>query len=230
MPSLPASIKRIGSKTTEKWWRHRFPHYKSKGAFCCHGYQSFDPICPKTLCSLSLTPVMLHIEFDQDWSTGFGDIQVWKCGRRRTDGGPLVYYKLTLWAFGSGELIKQKHKYIYNFTTIKKSVFQISLYEISLSLERRDPHFVQNYSHFAQKHILIRWHKTIPCATLEVCRNDSGIVQDNSILVWTEHICIYKMKRHSTLPLLLVFCFSFLEKSLVMLICLFVWGFTAQST
>ena len=25
-------------------------------------------------------------------------------GRRRTDDGPLVYYKLTLWAFGSGEL------------------------------------------------------------------------------------------------------------------------------
>ena len=25
-------------------------------------------------------------------------------GRRRTDNGPLVYYKLTLWNFGSGEL------------------------------------------------------------------------------------------------------------------------------
>ena len=48
MSSLPASIKRIGSKTTEKSWRHHFPHYKSMGAFCCHGYQSFDPISPKT--------------------------------------------------------------------------------------------------------------------------------------------------------------------------------------
>ena len=111
MSSLPASIKRIGSKTTEKRWRHRFPHYKSMGAFCCHGNQSFDPIFPKTLCSLSPTPVMLHIKFDQDWPTGFRDIQVWKCGRRttkddgRTDDGLLVYYKLTLWAFGSGELI-----------------------------------------------------------------------------------------------------------------------------
>ena len=85
-------------------------------AFCCHGNQSFDPVCPKTLCSLSPTPVMLHIKFDQDWPTGFRDIQVWKCGRRttttddddgrRTTDGPLVYYKLTLWAFGSGELIK----------------------------------------------------------------------------------------------------------------------------
>ena len=105
MSSLPANIKRIGSKTIEKRWRHRFPHYKSMGAFCCHGNQSFDPICPKTLCSLSPTPVMLHIKFDQDWPTGFRDIQVWKCGRRRrTDDGPLVYYKPTLWAFGSCEL------------------------------------------------------------------------------------------------------------------------------
>ena len=106
MSSLPASIKRIGSKMTEKRWRHRFPHYKSMGAFCSHGNQSFDPICSKTLCSFSPTPVMLHIKFDQDWPTGYRDIQVWKCGRRRTptDDGPLIYYKLTLWAFGSGEL------------------------------------------------------------------------------------------------------------------------------
>ena len=86
MSLLPASIERIGSKTTEKRWRHPFPHYKSMGAFCCHGNQSFDPIFPKTLCSLSPTPVMLHIKFDKDWPTGFRDIQVWKCGRRTTDG------------------------------------------------------------------------------------------------------------------------------------------------
>ena len=29
-------------------------------------------------------------------------------GRQRTDDGPLVYYKLTLWAFGSGELISDQ--------------------------------------------------------------------------------------------------------------------------
>ena len=28
---------------------------------------------------------MLHIKFDQDWPTGFRDIQVWNCGRRTTD-------------------------------------------------------------------------------------------------------------------------------------------------
>ena len=105
-----------GELTTEKRWRHRFPHYKSMGAFCCHRNQSFDPICPETLCSLSPIPVMLHIKFNQDWPTGFRDIKVWKSGRWRTDGrtttdgrtddGPLVYYKLTLWAFGSGELKK----------------------------------------------------------------------------------------------------------------------------
>ena len=79
MSSLPASIKRIGSKATEKRWRHHFPDYKSMGAFCCHGHQSFEPICLKTLSSLSPPPVMLHIRFDQDWPTGFRDIQVQKC-------------------------------------------------------------------------------------------------------------------------------------------------------
>ena len=79
MSSLPASIKRTGSKTTKKRWRHHFPHYKSTGAFCCHGNQSFDPICQKTLCSLSPTPMMLHIKFDQDKLTGFKGIQVQKC-------------------------------------------------------------------------------------------------------------------------------------------------------
>ena len=79
MFSLPASIKTIGSKSTEKRWRHHFPHYKSMGAFCCHGHQSFDPICLKTLRSLSPPLVMLHIRFDQDWPTGFRDMQVRMC-------------------------------------------------------------------------------------------------------------------------------------------------------
>ena len=49
------------------------------GDFCCHENQSFDPICPKTFCSLSPLPVILHIKFDQDWPTGLRDIQVRKC-------------------------------------------------------------------------------------------------------------------------------------------------------
>ena len=69
---------------------NRFPHYKSVGAFCCHGKQSFNPICPKTWHSPSPTPTMLHIKFDQDWPTGFRDIE-------SVDyDGPLAYYKLTL--------------------------------------------------------------------------------------------------------------------------------------
>ena len=79
MSSLPTSIKRIRSKATEKRWRHHFPHYKSMGAICCHGHQSFDPICLKTLCSLSPLLVMLHIKFDQDWPPCLRDIQVRKC-------------------------------------------------------------------------------------------------------------------------------------------------------
>ena len=79
MSSLPASIKRIGPKATEKRWWHRFPHYKSMGAFCCQGNQSFNPICLKTIRSISPPPVMLHIKFDQDWPTGLRDIQVRKC-------------------------------------------------------------------------------------------------------------------------------------------------------
>ena len=39
--------------------RTNFPHYKSMGAFGCHGNQSFHPICPQTLRSLSSTPMML---------------------------------------------------------------------------------------------------------------------------------------------------------------------------
>ena len=93
MSSLPASVKRIGSKAIKKRWRHRFPHYKTMEAFCCHGNQSFDPICPKTLCSLSPTPVMLHLKSRLAiWLQRYSSLKVWTM----TDGGPLVYYKLTL--------------------------------------------------------------------------------------------------------------------------------------
>ena len=63
-----------------------FSHYKSLGAFCCHGNQSLYPICPKTLCSLFPTPMMLHIKFDQDRPTGFRDFQVQKCKMFVTQG------------------------------------------------------------------------------------------------------------------------------------------------
>ena len=53
-----------------------FPIISQWGLSVAMESQSFDPICPKTLCSLSPTPVLLHINFDQDWPTGFRDIQV----------------------------------------------------------------------------------------------------------------------------------------------------------
>ena len=48
MSSLPASIKRIWSKTVEKTWWRPFPHYNPMGAIRCHGNQSSDLICIKT--------------------------------------------------------------------------------------------------------------------------------------------------------------------------------------
>ena len=43
------------------------------GAICCHGNQSFDPIWPKTYCSLSPIPMMLLIKFHCGWPTGCRD-------------------------------------------------------------------------------------------------------------------------------------------------------------
>ena len=45
--------------TREKGGDINFPIISQWGL--CHENLSFDPICPKTLCSLSLTPIMLHI-------------------------------------------------------------------------------------------------------------------------------------------------------------------------
>ena len=50
-----------------------------KGNDCLPESNVPESICPKTLCSLSPTPMMLHIKFDLDWPTGFRDIQVEKC-------------------------------------------------------------------------------------------------------------------------------------------------------
>ena len=65
------------------------------GASCCHGNYSFDLINPKTLFSLSPTPVMLHINLIKISQLA---LEIFKFesvddGRRRTDDGPLLYYK-----------------------------------------------------------------------------------------------------------------------------------------
>ena len=184
MSSVPASIKRIGLKTTEKRWRHRFPHYKSIGALFCHGNHSFGWLCwgltsqstifqscrdgaiaswvinqyfrgvkclaqghntaavglePRTSRSRvrhsttepprsppqfwSNLPQNLMQPFPHpsdatpiiwsrlaNWLQRYSSLKVWTTtdDDGRTDDVPLVYYKLTLWAFGSGELNKLK--------------------------------------------------------------------------------------------------------------------------
>ena len=95
-------------------WSQGFPNYNPIGAICCHGNQSSNPIRPKTLCSQSLTPMMLQMKFDYDRPAGLRDIHVLKCGRMdaRTDAGWVPYYKLTLslrlwWAKMSIEISAQ---------------------------------------------------------------------------------------------------------------------------
>ena len=48
LSSLPASMKKIGSKMKVLEWSKAFSHYNSMGAIRCHGNQSSNPIWPKT--------------------------------------------------------------------------------------------------------------------------------------------------------------------------------------
>ena len=45
---LPARKKKNQSKMKELKRSQDFTYYNPMGAICCHGNQSFDPICPKT--------------------------------------------------------------------------------------------------------------------------------------------------------------------------------------
>ena len=91
MSSLPACIKRIGSKTTEKRRRHCFPHCKSMAAFCCHGNQSFDPICPKNCMQPLPHPSdATHIIWSRlaNWLQRYLSLKVWMM----TDDGRTIHY------------------------------------------------------------------------------------------------------------------------------------------
>ena len=105
MSSLPASIKRIGSKTTEKRWRHRFSHYKSMGAFLLPWKPEFWSNLPQNRMQTFPHPSdATHKIWTRvaNWLQTYSSLKVWTM---TTDGRrPLVYYQLTLWAFGSGEL------------------------------------------------------------------------------------------------------------------------------
>ena len=63
MPLLiTLSLMKIQSKLKTLMWRQRFPHYKSMGAFCCHGKHSFDGIFKK---------ISDKFEFRPDWIRHF---------------------------------------------------------------------------------------------------------------------------------------------------------------
>ena len=84
-------------KNKQKRWRHHFPHYKSMGAFCCHGNHSFDPVCLKTLCSLSPSPVMLMLHKIgsklANWHQRFSSLKVWTTmDHWYTDNGVAGWY------------------------------------------------------------------------------------------------------------------------------------------
>ena len=76
MSSLPTSIKGSDKKQPRKGGDIVFLIISQWGLSVAMETRVFDPLCPKTLCSLSPTPLMLHIKFDQDWPTRFRDIQV----------------------------------------------------------------------------------------------------------------------------------------------------------
>ena len=74
MSSLPASIKKDRIKNNREKVATSF-----WGLSVAMETRVLIQSAPKTLCSLSPTPMMLHIKFDQDWPTGLRDIQVQKC-------------------------------------------------------------------------------------------------------------------------------------------------------
>ena len=69
MLSLPASMKRIRSRTAEKKWRHHFSHYKPMGIFSdFQGQQSAvgGPIKPKFELVRALMHVIIACKYEKD--------------------------------------------------------------------------------------------------------------------------------------------------------------------
>ena len=85
MSSLPATIKRIGSKQPRKGGDIVFRIVSQWGLSVAMEIRVLIQSAPKPYAAFPL-PQWYYINFDQDWPTGSRDIQVWKCGQR-TDGG-----------------------------------------------------------------------------------------------------------------------------------------------
>ena len=65
----------IKKKPTEKRWRYRFSIISQWGLSVAMDTNVLIHSSPKPYAAFPI-PVMLHIKFDQDWPTGFRDIQV----------------------------------------------------------------------------------------------------------------------------------------------------------
>ena len=133
-------------------WRHRFPHYKSmEGGFLFPWKPEFWSNLPQNNMqpfphpSDAIHKIWSRLAY---WLQRYSSLKV----GRRTDGRwPLVYYKLTLWAFGSGELK------IYRCLSFKcqrpfssKSRMQFTIWY---------PPFCQQFTNHRQK-MLPNTHKT----------------------------------------------------------------------
>ena len=87
---LPASMKRIESKTVEKTWRHRFHHYKSMGIFSdAQGQLTPESVVrsgqisnsSKLLCMSSLPASMKRIRSktaEKTWRRRFPHYNLWE--------------------------------------------------------------------------------------------------------------------------------------------------------
>ena len=69
LSSSSASLTNVRLKLKSLSFGQHFPHYKFMRAFGCHGNQSFNPICPKTLYCFPQSQMIQHVQFDQDWPT-----------------------------------------------------------------------------------------------------------------------------------------------------------------
>ena len=111
MSLLPASMKKIRSKMKVLECSQDFPHYNPMGAVGCHGNQSSNTIWPKTKAAFP-PPQWCFVKIwlrSAHWLWRYSCLKVWTDTHTdwltdRQTSARLVYYKLTLWAFGTGEL------------------------------------------------------------------------------------------------------------------------------
>ena len=73
---LPESIKKIGSKTTKKSWKHHFAHHKTMGVFLDiqvrYSSANYSILCGTIWSKLELLLDIMHVidtdKFKMDWT------------------------------------------------------------------------------------------------------------------------------------------------------------------